>query len=34
MHERMLEGEIIRQFSVTGYEEDVKQADIINIGLS
>jgi hypothetical protein len=30
----MLEGEIIRQFSVTVYEGDVKEADIINIRLS
>jgi hypothetical protein len=28
IHERMLEGEIIRQFSITVYEEDLKEADI------
>jgi hypothetical protein len=34
IHQRMLEGEIIRQFSVTVCEEEVKEVDIINIGLS
>lgn len=34
IHERMLDGEIVRQFSVTVFEEDVREADLINMGLS